>query len=431
MAAAMAPASPDDCPSVTRKPALTLVHSDGQPAMTDRLLIIDDDDDLLVACREIAQRTGYDVAATSEPGEFWSAVETWSPTLILVDLRMPKCDGIEILRGLSERRACAPVVLWSGTDGALLENAVRIGTERGLAMSEPLPKPLDPERFRTVLRRFRTAATSITVDELRQAIARREMTLAYQPKIDLRTNHPVGVEALVRWQTPARGSVLPGEFIPLAEQSGLIDDLTQLVLDMALGQMAAWRRNDVTPSVAVNVSPINLKSLSFPDEICAKCDAAGVDRASLMLEVTETAAHDDPTMLLDILTRLRLRNFKLSIDDFGTGHSSLMKLHRLPFSEMKLDRSFIAEARTSARALAIIKSTVSLARSLDMTVVAEGVEDAETAALLRETNCDLGQGRYFFSPSPAEIIPAMFGEMAESGGHGVIKNLTRRSGRNQ
>ncbi len=134
----------------------------------------------------------------------------------------------------------------------------------------------------------------------------------------------------------------------------------------------------------------------------------------MSLEVTETATHDDPTMMMDILTRLCLRDLRLSIDDFGTGNSSLMKLHRLPFSELKLDRSFIVEARTSKRALLITRSTIDLAHSLDMKVVAEGIEDADTAAIMTEMGCDIGQGFHFYIPMAPEMIPSLFAGAAKT-----------------
>jgi EAL domain-containing protein (putative c-di-GMP-specific phosphodiesterase class I) len=371
--------------------------------------MIDDDQDLAEVYTRVGKQAGYDVVATSEPSAFWAAVQDWSPTVIVIDLRMPKSDGIEILRGLAERRVEAQVVLSSGSDPTLLEIANRIGVERGLRMKDGLQKPLSPAELRTRLERLRVETTTVTEPELRGAIERREIHLDYQPKVDLRTRRPVGVEALVRWRTPTRGDVSPSAFVPLAEETGLIDALTRIVVTEALAQTAAWRAAGLTIPVAVNVSPVNLKSLSFPDEIRAECDALGVHPTSLALEVTETAAHDDPTMMMDILTRLRLRDLRLSIDDFGTGHSSLMKLHRLPFSELKLDRSFIVEASTSARALLITKSTIELAHSLDMTVVAEGIEDAATAALLTEIRCDVGQGFHFFRPMSADMIPNVFG----------------------
>ena len=376
--------------------------------MTNRLLMIDDDEDLTVIYARVAQSAGYETVTTSDPDEFWAAVANWSPTLIIVDLRMPRCDGIEILRGLAERQMRTPVLLSSGTDGPLLETTMRLGVERGLTMKGALAKPLDPAELRAVLERMRNEAGPVTASMLQRAIESDELRLEYQPKVDLRTGRPVGVEALVRWQR-ATCEVFPADFVPLAEQSGMADALTSSVIDQALRQMATWSRQGLSIPVAVNVSPVNLRSLRFPDEIGASCDALGIDPTLFALELTETAAHDDPTLLADILTRLRLRDLCLSIDDFGTGHSSLMKLHRLPFSELKLDRSFIVEARTSTRARLIIRSTIDLAHSLDMTVVAEGIEDAETARLLAEMGCDLGQGFQFFRPMPAGSVPAVFG----------------------
>jgi len=375
----------------------------------NRLLMIDDDPDLVELYARIGKQAGYDVVATGEPAAFWTAVQDWSPSLIVIDLRMPKCDGIEILRGLAERRVQAQVVLSSGSDPALIEIAHRIGLERGLRMKGGLQKPVSHTELRARLERLREAATTVTESELRGAIERRELRLDYQPKVDLRSRRPIGVEALVRWRTPTRGDVSPAMFVPLAEQTGLIDALTRIVLTQALAQTATWRAAGLTVPIAVNLSPVNLKSLSFPDEVCAECDRHGVHPTSLVLEVTETATHDDPTMMMDILTRLRLRDLRLSIDDFGTGHSSLAKLHRLPFSELKLDRSFIVEASSSSRALLITKSTIELAHSLGMTVVAEGIEDADTAALLTEIRCDVGQGFHFFRPLSAEMIPSVFG----------------------
>jgi EAL domain-containing protein (putative c-di-GMP-specific phosphodiesterase class I) len=385
--------------------------------VSNRLLIIDDDPDLVEIYARIAETAGYQVKATGEPGEFWAAVSEWSPTVIIIDLRMPKCDGIEVLRGLAERQVRAHVMLASGSDPSLLEIANRIGIERGLAMKQPLPKPVAHDTLRVRLEGLRAQATTVTQAELRSAIERHEIRLHYQPKVDLRTRRPVGVEALVRWRSPTRGDVSPANFVPFAEQTGLIDLLTKEVLTQALTQMAEWRAAGLAISVAVNVSPVNLKSLSFPEEIVALCDDVGADRTLLVLEVTETATHDDPTTMMDILTRLRLRDFRLSIDDFGTGHSSLMKLHRLPFSELKLDRSFIIEARTSKRALLITRSTIELAHSLDIKVVGEGIEDADTAAIMTEMGCDVGQGFHFYTPMSAEMIPNLFesASMRDSG----------------
>lgn len=372
--------------------------------MLDRLLIIDDDEAIGQLYASVGETIGYAVRATNSPDAFWQAVEKWSPSVILLDLRMPRIDGIEILRGLADRRAKARILLASGSEPSLLETVQRIGRERGLAMSGVLAKPVGPSHLRGVLTDLKTTPHPITVDEIRGGIERGEFDLAYQPKIDLRDGHIVGVEALIRWHHPTRGNVAPNDFISIAEASGLIDGLTDIVFDKALAQFVAWRCAGFDMSVAINLSPINLRDLAFPERLKDTCDERGIAPGSLILELTETAAHDDHTTLMDILTRLRLRDLHLSIDDFGTGHSSLFKLHTLPFSELKLDRSFIVEARASSRALIIIKATIDLAHALGMAVVAEGIEDRETATLLRDIGCDIGQGFHFSRPLAGDAM---------------------------
>ena len=376
----------------------------GVAEVVDRLLIIDDEEALGELYSGVAQAVGYAVRAASDPETFWQAVEQWSPTVIILDLRMPRTDGIEILRGLSDRRVTARILVSSGSDAALLEASQRIGRARGLAMVGGLTKPLRPTRLREILIGLKATGEPVTAGALQAGIERNELNLVYQPKVDLRDGRMVGVEALVRWQHPTGGSILPSKFVAIAEASGIIDNLTELVIEKALAQVAAWHATGCDLAVAINVSPTNLRALDFPDRLNEACDVLGIAPGSITLELTETAAHDDHNTLMDILARLRLRDLRLSIDDFGTGHSSLFKLHTLPFSELKLDRSFIIEARGSPRALTIIKSTIDLAHDLDMVVVAEGIEDEETATLLHEVGCDIGQGFHFSKPIPGDAI---------------------------
>ncbi len=372
--------------------------------MFDRLLILDDDESLGQIIAAVGETAGYAVRAVAEAPGFWQAVETWSPTVIILDLRMPGTDGIEILRGLSDRRVTARIVLLSASDASLLEAAHRIGRDRGLAMADMLTKPVAPNRLRSLLAGLRAASEQVTAGALQEGIERDELELVYQPKIDLGDERLVGVEALVRWHPPTGGSILPGRFVALAEASGIIDNLTELVIAKALTQVATWRAAGFDIPISINVSPTNLRTLDFPDRLIQACDQHRVAPEAVSLELTETAAHDDHTTLMDILARLRLRGLCLSIDDFGTGHSSLFKLHTLPFSELKLDRSFIIEARASPRALVIIKSTIDLAHALGMQVVAEGIEDGETAALLHDIGCDIGQGFHFSKPITGDAV---------------------------
>lgn len=382
--------------------------------LVDRLLILDDDETLGRICAQIGQTAGYRVRVGVDATEFWRNVEEWSPTVIMLDLRMPGTDGIEVLRGLSDRRSDARVLLVSGSDPALLEAAQRLGRDRGLAMAGAFTKPVSATNLRDVLAGLKAAGEPVTASALQTGMERNELELVYQPKFDLTDDRLAGVEALVRWHPPNGGSVLPGKFVAIAEASGMIDNLTEIVIDKALAQVAAWHAAGLDIPVSINVSPTNLRALDFPDRLTRTCERHGVAPTSVSLELTETAAHDDHTTLTDILTRLRLRGLRLSIDDFGTGHSSLYKLHTLPFSELKLDRSFVVEARGSTRALTIIKSTIDLAHALGMCVVAEGIEDGETAALLNDIGCDVGQGFHYSKPIS---------------GAAVMRLLQRRAGR--
>ena len=386
--------------------------------MIDRLLIIDDEQALGLLYSKVAESVGYEVRPTDDPDVFWRTVDEWSPTVIIVDLRMPRTDGIEILRGLADRRTRARILVSSGSDRAVLESTHRLGRDRGLAMAGALPKPVSAMGLRDLLINMKVADETVTPTALQAGIERNELNLLYQPKFRLADGRPVGVEALVRWHHPTGGRILPSKFVAIAEASGIIDNLTELVIDKALAQLMTWQAAGFDVSIAINVSPTNLRALDFPDRLSRACGGLGIEPSAITLELTESAAHEDHTTLMDILARLRLRDLRLSIDDFGTGHSSLFKLHTLPFSELKLDRSFIVDARTSSRALTIIKSTIELAHALDMVVVAEGVEDQETAALLLEIGCDVGQGFHFSKPIPGDAVTRMLARYA-SGSHGA------------
>jgi diguanylate cyclase (GGDEF)-like protein len=236
--------------------------------------------------------------------------------------------------------------------------------------------------------------------ELRVAIEQGQLVLHYQPKLDLVTGEVRGVEALVRWQHPERGLLAPDTFLPTAERTGLINPLTDYVLDMALAKAAQWLEEGTSVPMAVNISARSLLDPSFPDRVLAALSARRMPAASLILEITETSIMEDPEHALAALQRLHDAGVYLSIDDFGTGYSSLAYLKRLPVDEIKVDRSFVAALTVDARDRLIVASTVSLGRALGLDVVAEGVENEETLAVLQELGCDLAQGYLFGRPEP-------------------------------
>ena len=252
----------------------------------------------------------------------------------------------------------------------------------------------------------RKADIVYTGDDLRHAIANNELVAYYQPKVSLKTGKVIGFETLVRWQHPRDGLIYPDNFIPLAESAGLIRDLTHWVLSAALVQLKAWQDAGLTLKVAVNVSMDDLSDIDFANYVIAETEAAGVTPEYLVLEVTESRLMLDMTTTLDVLTRLRLKRFHLSIDDFGTGHSSLKQLRDLPFSELKIDQGFTHRAWQDDRRKAILEASLALGTQLGMEVVAEGVEDIRDWAFLRATDCHLAQGYFISKPMPAnEVLP--------------------------
>jgi diguanylate cyclase (GGDEF)-like protein/PAS domain S-box-containing protein len=236
------------------------------------------------------------------------------------------------------------------------------------------------------------------IGELRRAIEEGELVLHYQPKVDLKTGQLAGVEALVRWAHPLRGLIGPDQFIPVAEQAGLIEPLSRWVLRAALAQAAAWQRIGLEVPVAVNLSMRNLHDEHLPEKIAELLRAARTPSSLLVLEITESTLMVDLPRTMSILQRLRAMGIRIAIDDFGTGHSSLAYLKRLPVDEVKIDRSFVKDIATDATDRIIVRSTVDLAHSLGLKVVAEGVEDALTMDLLAELGCDAVQGFHLSRP---------------------------------
>ena len=246
--------------------------------------------------------------------------------------------------------------------------------------------------------------------ELRLAIETDQLELHYQPKAELATGRVTGVEALVRWRHPDRGLIPPDDFIPLAERSGLIEQLTAWVLDSALAQVAAWRDQGLLLQVAVNVSVKDLSGFVLTDRVAACLTAYDVPAHLLQLEVTEGSLMAEPVRAGAELGRLAALGVSLSLDDFGTGWSSLGHLRQLPVQELKIDRSFVQRMGDGARDVAIVRSVVDLARGLGMSVVAEGVEDERTWVALREVGCDVAQGWWLARALPADELVTWLAE---------------------
>jgi diguanylate cyclase (GGDEF)-like protein len=237
--------------------------------------------------------------------------------------------------------------------------------------------------------------------ELRAAIHSGQLVLHYQPKVEVGSDRVLGVEALVRWNHPTRGLLAPSEFVPLAERTGAIGDLTRWVLDTALAQSKAWRDAGMDMTMAVNLAAPNIVDAALPDLVAELLERWEVPGDRLECEISEHTVMADPHRAIAILERLRALGVRLSLDDFGTGHSSLAYLKRLPLDEVKIDRSFVIGMSEDSNDAAIVRTTIDLARNLGLEVVAEGVETAETLRDLSALSCDVAQGFFLSRPLPA------------------------------
>jgi EAL domain-containing protein (putative c-di-GMP-specific phosphodiesterase class I) len=256
----------------------------------------------------------------------------------------------------------------------------------------------DPEQDFTSIRLL-----ALTGD-LRRAIHDNGLSMHVQPKISARDGSPIGVEALARWRHPAHGDIPPDEFIGLAEHSGLIQPLTEWVLETALRQCAAWRQEGLDLSMSVNLSARNLLDESLPSTVLSMLQSSEVPVNKLTLEITESVIMDDPHRALEVLTALNEIGVVISIDDFGTGYSSLGYLKKLPATEIKIDKSFVMEMDRNSDDQTIVHSTIELAHNLGLSVVAEGVSSRQTWDELKRLGCDFGQGYYFSRPLPSERL---------------------------
>jgi EAL domain-containing protein (putative c-di-GMP-specific phosphodiesterase class I)/ActR/RegA family two-component response regulator len=368
-----------------------------------RLLVADDEhiDRMLVIRSATPLGFTVDAAASLEDAARLLARHTYDA--VVLDLALGERESISLLPELRARGGDPIVIFVSGMDDRVRAACARLAATLGLRVAGALAKPVAPTALRALLSRTpkRIEAPDAaetarpTEAELSQAMTSGELATSYQPKVTLDTGAVTGVEALVRWHRPDGTILLPDLFIPMSERCGLIVPLTTTVLEQSLGACRRWRRRFPTCGVAVNVSTLALANPALPDQIEDMLRRAELPPAALTAEITESMIIADPVLAAQVLTRLRIKGIGLSIDDFGTGHSSLLSLMRLPFTELKIDRSFVAACETDMEAWTIIRATISLAHELGMVVVAEGIETASVAQRLAEAGCDLGQGWHF------------------------------------
>jgi EAL domain-containing protein (putative c-di-GMP-specific phosphodiesterase class I)/FixJ family two-component response regulator len=381
-----------------------------------RILIIDDDHFTLKLLGRMLGNLGFTHVSTCSSGYDaleWIDSPDHYPDVILLDLNMPEMDGVEFLHQLTARHYVGSLVLVSGEGERALRPASNLVEAHRIPLLGALGKPVTPKALAALLDKWappsvasgpQAAQREYGAEEVRAAIANGELANHYQPKVAVATGRVVGAEALARWRHPADGMVLPGQFVGVTEKHDLIDGLTRAVLAAALAQASRWQQAGRVMQVAVNLSVENLVSPDFADYAAAEAAAAGVPPQQVVLEVAENrlAARGDLSAPLETLTRLRLKHFRLSLDDFGAGHFALAQLRNLPFDEVKIDSRFVHRAAVDAGVRERYEASLAIARQMEMEVVAEGVEDRSDWDFLCNTGCDLAQGYFIARPMPAD-----------------------------
>jgi EAL domain-containing protein (putative c-di-GMP-specific phosphodiesterase class I) len=388
-----------------------MIHLHGTQAVAFRVLIVGREAierGIIARCVEML---GWKADTAADLGETIDNFSSRPHDVIIIDLALGQRDSVHLLRLLRNTHA-DPSLIFVAAPGHVEPEVQRAARDFGLRVAGTLPRPIDPYRLHALLLSNPTrpapgkrhASGYPSARSLDQALRNNEIHTEYQPKTDLLTGEIVSVEALARWHSPTLGTVSPDQFVPIAEQSELIGRLTFRVLEDAIAACRRWREVRPDCTVAVNISPHVLGCSRLLPMIDSILRDNRMPPDALIAEVTETALISNLPAATETLTRLSTKGVRVSVDGFGTGYSSLLSLLRMPFAELKIDRSFISVCRTDPEAWKLVRATVSLARELGMNVVAEGIETEAISDRLRDAGCDMGQGWYFGRPMQAEAM---------------------------
>ena len=335
--------------------------------------------------------------------------------IVISDLEMPGMDGMEFVRHLGETGVRVSIILASALERKLLASIATMSEAYGINLLGVVEKPITPGKLEALIKLHRpaqvprgsakTAGPTFTLEEIAAGLRNNEFEPFFQPKVELATGRVKGAEALARWRHPQHGIISPYAFIEPLEDNDLIDELAWVMLRKAAAFCSTWRSAGLEATVSVNLSLKSLTDIRLADRVTELVLSENLEPRHMVLELTESAATTDVGKALENLARLRIKGFGLSIDDYGTGYSSMQQLTRIAFTELKIDQSFVTNAAKQESAKVILESSLDMARKLNITAVAEGVETQTDWNLLRQLGCGLAQGYFIARPMEAGAYP--------------------------
>lgn len=334
--------------------------------------------------------------------------------VVVCDLDMPGMDGMELLRHLGEDNSAASVIISSEKERALLNSVHKMARAYGVRLLGVIEKPVTRAGLEELIARHQATKPNpahrsagnpgFSLEQILRGVQHKQFEPFFQPKVELKSGRIAGAEALARWRHPEHGVVSPHAFIALLEQSGKIDELTFLMLEKAADACRDWLERGLELTVSVNLSLVSLTDTTLADRVTQAVRSIGLDPRHMILEITETAAMTEVAPALENLARLRMRGFGLSVDDYGTGFSSLRQLTRVPFTELKIDQGFVAGCATNDALRTIVESSVQMAHRLGIKSVAEGVETQADWDALKAAVCELAQGYFIAKPMDGKLF---------------------------
>jgi EAL domain-containing protein (putative c-di-GMP-specific phosphodiesterase class I)/FixJ family two-component response regulator len=379
------------------------------------ILVVEDDKFQRLAIIQILKRIGVKSIEPAEDGQQAIAkIKHQTFDIILCDLSMPNMDGLALIRQLGDNNFSGSIIMCSAMDESLLRSSSSMAKGWNINVLGAMSKPVEPVKLlKNLLKHFdvkqKRSEQNFTFElnhqDLDTAFIHQQILPYFQAQVCLKTGDLLGYEALVRWQHPTYGLIAPDNFIPLAEQTNQIIELTEVVFRLSLEQLNSLPETLSAVKLAINISPKNLDNNVVQSMLLSLDKKLNNKKQVITIEVTEQSAIKCMSSALEVLSRFRMHGFNISMDDFGTGYSTMEQISQLPFNELKIDRAFVSKMDTDASALIIVESCIRLAKKLKLKTIAEGVENSLQWHLLERLGCDYCQGYFISKPEPIELLP--------------------------